>query len=206
MREAELNYHSVFSLQKACILNHASAVDMAHHIGRKMSKQNSRQKNFEGKMTDYGGTLTFSPQSEASSWISAYHQARLLQKDEASGDVYLRILRQFTAWVIPRPGQGKQFLPEQLMRTVVEVYFASLQEMGYRVSHGTRVKVVIKQFCQWLIDEQDLLERNPTSGIGIHAEQRFAPRMLFSDQRFVLRNLNEKSRGLRGKTLFALGY
>ena len=107
--------------------------------------------------------LTSFPQNEASPWISAYHQARLLQKDEATVDAYLRILRQFTAWVIARPGHGKQFRPEQLTRTVVEVYLSTLQEQGYSVSHRTRVKAVIKQFCQWLIDEQDLLKRNPTS-------------------------------------------
>jgi integrase-like protein len=93
------------------------------------------------------------PQTEASQWISAYHQARLLQKDEATVDAYLRILRQFTAWVIARPGHSKQFRPEQLTRTIVEVYLSTLQEQGYSVSHRTRVKAVIKQFCQWLIDE-----------------------------------------------------
>ena len=150
--------------------------------------------------------LTSFPQTEASPLISAYHQARLLQKDEATVDAYLRILRQFTAWVIARPGHGKQFRPEQLTRTVVEVYLSTLQEQGYSVSHRTRVKAVIKQFCQWLIDEQDLLKRNPTSGIAIQAEQRLAPCVLSPDQRFVLRNLIEKSEDPRGKALFALGY
>lgn len=53
----ELN-HSVFSLQGVCMLNQASARDIAHHVGRKMSKQNSQQKNFEGKMTDHDGAVT----------------------------------------------------------------------------------------------------------------------------------------------------
>jgi len=44
----ELN-HSVFSLQGICMLNQASARDIAHHVGRKMSKQNSRQKILKGK-------------------------------------------------------------------------------------------------------------------------------------------------------------
>jgi hypothetical protein len=53
----ELN-HSVFSSQGVCMFNQASASDITHHVGRKMSKQNSRQKNFEGKMKDYDGALT----------------------------------------------------------------------------------------------------------------------------------------------------
>src|SRR2546423_11740354 len=54
--------------------------------------------------------LTSFPQTEASPWISAYHQARLLQKDEATVDAYLRILRQFTAWG-DRPSRARQTVP-----------------------------------------------------------------------------------------------
>jgi hypothetical protein len=53
----ELN-RSVFSLQGVCMLKQASARDIAHHVGRKMSKQNSQQKNFEVKMTDHDGAAT----------------------------------------------------------------------------------------------------------------------------------------------------
>src|SRR5437588_10802324 len=74
------------------------------------------------------------------------------------------------------------------------------------MSHRTRVKSVIKHFCQWLIDEKELLKRNPTTGIEIKAQQTLAPRVLSPDQRFVLRNLVEKADDLRGKALFALGY
>lgn len=74
------------------------------------------------------------------------------------------------------------------------------------VSHRTRVKSVIKHFCQWLIEEKELLKRNPTSAITIKTPQQLAPRILSPDQRFVLRNLVEKADDLRGQTLFALGY
>src|SRR6266571_158604 len=131
------------------------------------------------------------PDSGNEEWIGSYHQACLIKLNEATIDAYLRILRQFTQWVAKRPGHAKHF---------------QLKQQGYSVSHRTRVKSVIKHFCQWLIDEKELLKRNPTTGIEIKAQQQLAPRMLSPDQRFVLRNLVEKAGDLRGKALFALGY
>jgi site-specific recombinase XerD len=139
-------------------------------------------------------------------WIEGYHQACLTKLDEATIDAYLRILRQFTEWVAGRPGHTKHFQPDQLTMTVVEGYLSRLKEQGYSVSHRTRVKSVIKHFCQWLIDEKEALKRNPTSGIDIKAQQQLAPRVLEPDQRLVLRNLVEKADDLRGAALFALGY
>lgn len=89
---------------------------------------------------------------------------------------------------------------------MVEGYLSLLKEQGYSVSHRTRVKSVVKHFCQWLIDEKEALTRNPTSGIEIKVQQTLAPRVLSPDQRFVLRNLVEKADDVRGKALFALGY
>src|SRR5947209_3027582 len=156
-------------------------------------------------MTEPSNIVSF-PQFGTNDWIEGYHQVRLTKLDEATIDAYLRILRQFTEWVAKRPGHGKHFEPEQLTTTVVEGYLSLLKEQGYSVSHRTRVKSVIKHFCQWLIDEKDLLKRNPTTGIEIKAQQTLAPRVLSPDQRFVLRNLVEKADDLRGKALFAPGY
>ncbi|MBA2393098.1 MAG: tyrosine-type recombinase/integrase [Ktedonobacteraceae bacterium] len=146
------------------------------------------------------------PQPGAAPWIEEYQQSCLIHKDAATVDAYLRILRQFTDWVAERPGHGKQFLPPHLTATVVEIYLSSLKEQGYSVSHRTRVKSVIKQFCQWLIEEKEALKRNPTRGIEIKAQQQLAPRILIPDQRFVLCSLVEQDDDLRGKALFALGY
>lgn len=146
------------------------------------------------------------PHSGNEEWIEGYHQACLIKLDEATIDAYLRILRQFTEWVAKRPGHAKHFQPDQLTMTVVEGYLSRLKEQGYSVSHRTRVKSVIKHFCQWLIDEKEALKRNPTSGIDIKAQQQLAPRVLEPDQRLVLRNLVEKADDLRGAALFALGY
>lgn len=43
------------------------------------------------------------PLSGAEVWIDGYSQAQLGQKDAATVDAYLRILRQFTHWVAQRP-------------------------------------------------------------------------------------------------------
>lgn len=146
------------------------------------------------------------PHVGASVWIEGYQQECLLQKDEATVDAYLRILRQFTAWVAELPGQGGHFVPSQLTTTAVERYLSVLKEQGYSVSHRTRVKTVINGFCQWLIEEKHALTRNPTRGVEIKAQQVLAPRVLSPDQRFVLCQLLEKVGDLRGKAIFALGY
>src|SRR5207302_963161 len=156
-------------------------------------------------MTEPSNLVSF-PQLDNEEWIEGYRQACLTKHDEATIDAYLRILHQFTEWVAKRPGHGKHFQPDQLTMTIVEGYLSRLKEQGYSVSHRTRVKSVIKHFCQWLIDEKEALKRNPTSGIEIKAQQQLAPRVLEPDQRFILCNLVEKADDLRGKALFALGY
>jgi site-specific recombinase XerD len=156
-------------------------------------------------MTEPSNVVSFQERGNTV-WIESYQQARLTKLDDETVDAYLRILRQFTEWVTKRPGHGKHFQPEQLTITVVEGYLLLLKEQGYSVSHRTRVKSVIKHFCQWLIDEKEALKRNPTSNIEIKAQQQLAPRVLEPDQRFVLRNLVEKGDDLRGQALFALGY
>ena len=150
--------------------------------------------------------VTF-PQVGASVWTLGYEQDCLRQKDEATVDAYMRILRQFTAWVAKLPGQSGQFVPSQAHDDRRGTVFSSvLKEQGYSVSHRTRVKTVINGFCQWLIEEKQALTRNPTRGLEIKAQQALAPRVLSPDQRFVLHNLLEKESDLRGKAIFALGY
>src|SRR5215831_3397256 len=146
------------------------------------------------------------PQSGAEVWIDEYHQAKLAQKDTATVDAYLRILRQWTSWVVERPGHGRHFEPDQLTQTSVALYLSSLNEQGYSLSHRTRVKSVINHFCQWLIEDKEVLRRNLTRGVEIKVQQTLAPRILSPDQRFVLRTLIEKDGDLRGKAIFALGY
>src|SRR3989440_12724795 len=107
-------------------------------------------------MTELSNIVPF-PNSGNEEWIRGYLQACLTKLDEATIDAYQRILRQFTEWVARCPGHAKHFQPEQLTAIVVEGYLSQLKEQGYSVRHRTRVKSVIKHFCQWLIDEKDLL-------------------------------------------------
>lgn len=157
-------------------------------------------------MTELSNIVAF-PQAGTSVWIEGYQQDCLDARcGEATVDAYVRILRQFTAWVAKLPGHGGQFVPSQLTQTSVERYLSVLKEHGYSVSHRTRVKTVVNGFCQWLIEEKQALTRNPTRGVEIKAQQVLAPRILSPDQRFVLHNLLEKEADLRGKAIFALGY
>jgi site-specific recombinase XerD len=156
-------------------------------------------------MSESSNVVAF-PHVGTSVWILGYQQDCLLQKDEATVDAYVRILRQFTAWVAKLPGQGGHFVPSQLTTAAVERYLSVLKEQGYSVSHRTRVKTVLNGFCQWLIEEKHALTRNPTRGVEIKAQQVLAPRVLSPDQRFVLCQLLEQAGDLRGKAIFALGY
>ena len=156
-------------------------------------------------MTEPSNLVSF-PSIGNREWIEEYQQACLSKRSDVTVDAYLRILFQFTEWVAHRPGHSKQFRLEHLTATVTEGYLSFLKDQGYSVSHRQRVKSVVNQFCQWLIDEKQALKRNPTRGIEIKTQQSLAPRVLSPDQRFVLRNLVERADDLRGNALFALGY
>jgi len=120
-------------------------------------------------------------------------------------DAYGRILRQLTAWIVARPGNGS-FQPEHFTRTALETYLASLATGGYSVSHRMRVKAVAGGFARWLIEEKGLLRRNPARGVDVPAQPMLAPRQLGLDQRYVLRTLIERADDPRGAAVFALGY
>jgi site-specific recombinase XerD len=150
--------------------------------------------------------LVLVPPSDASTWLMTYEQAGLHQKDEATADVYRRILQHFIAWVPTLPGYAPPFTPAQLTTTVVTHYLALLKDQGYSVSHRTRVKSVLSGFCQWLIEDQGILQRNPTRGVEVQAQEMRTPRILTPAQRLVLQNLVERHADLRGQAIFALGY
>lgn len=86
------------------------------------------------------------------------------------------------------------------------MYLNALEETGYSLSHRARVKSVLSSFCQWLIDEQGLLKRNPARSLELPAQQVLAPRILSKRQRIILRILVEQAEDPRGEALFALGY
>ena len=79
-------------------------------------------------MTELSNMVAF-PQAGTSVWIDGYQQDCLDARcGEATVDAYVRILRQFTAWVAKLPGQGGQFVPSQLTTTAVERYLSALKE------------------------------------------------------------------------------
>jgi site-specific recombinase XerD len=156
-------------------------------------------------MTTSNQPLPF-PQPAASEWITTYQTSCLQSRDAATRDAYLRILRQFAHFAALLPGMGHTFQPAQLTTTVVERYLTVLKEQGYSVSHRTRVKSVLKQFCQWLIEEQRVLSRNPTRGVEVKTQEILTPRVLSPTQRFALCHLVDKHADLRGQAIFALGY
>jgi len=80
-------------------------------------------------------------------WISTYCEACLYRKSPGTIDVYQRVLRDFLLWLTERPGHTSFHL-DQLTRSTVETYLASLEEAGYSVSHRVRVKSVLSSFCQ----------------------------------------------------------
>ena len=132
--------------------------------------------------------------------------ATLAGKADGTVDAYARILRQLTHWIAARPGNGGGFQPEAFTRTALEIYLAELATAKYSVSHRARIKAVAGGFARWLIEEKELLRRNPARGVEIPAEAALAPRGLDVDQRYVLRELVEQADDARGAAVFALGY
>lgn len=121
-------------------------------------------------------------------------------------DAYRRVLRDFAAWLVTKPGHAAGFAVDQFTHTAVTLYLDDLQTSGYSRSHRARVKAVFSGFARYLIDEHDVLRRNPTRGITLPPVAALAPRELTSDQQFVLRTLVERAGTPRGAALFALGY
>ncbi|MDQ2827761.1 MAG: tyrosine-type recombinase/integrase [Chloroflexota bacterium] len=132
--------------------------------------------------------------------------ATLAGKAAGTVDAYGRTLRHLTQWIAARPGNGGHFRPETFTRTALETYLSQLEAEGYSISHRARVKAVAGGFARWLIEEKELLRRNPTRGVEIPAQAVLAPRRLDDDQRYVLRELVERADDPRGAALFALGY
>jgi site-specific recombinase XerC len=158
-------------------------------------------------MTPSNKVLAFlQPASSESEWITTYDQAVLASKRAATRDVYRRILQQFASFAATLPGMEHQFMPAQITGTVVDAYLSTLQEEGSSASHRQRVKSVLKSFCQWLLDEQQMLSSNPVRGVKVAAQTMLTPRILTPEQRFVLRNVVERQADVRGQAIFALGY
>lgn len=159
----------------------------------------------KGTMTKMQSYQDDDDHEAAEALLQAYEQS-LAGKANGTLDAYMRTVRQLTAWVADRPGNGGRFQPQQLTRTAIAMYLAHLEQEGYSINHRIRVKSTISSFARWLIEEQGMLQRNPTRGIDLPPQQLLAPRRLSDDQRYILRSLVDQEGDRRGAALFALGY
>lgn len=146
------------------------------------------------------------PKQPSSSVLLSEYELTLAHKAAGTIDAYLRALRKLLAWIATKPDSNGQFHPDHFTRTALETYLAELDRAGYSASYRTLVKAAASGFARWLIDEKQLLQRNPARGLQVPAQPLLAPRILTADQRYVLRNLVERHSDLRGAAIFALGY
>ena len=148
------------------------------------------------------------PKNTAFPWIEAYQRTCLSHLPSSTVAVYVSILRQFTQWVMERTKPREEFQPNALISSMVERYLFDLSAQGYSFSHRKRVKSVLLNFCQWLIDDQRTLSQNPVRGIKLvqpSSSKSTSPRALSPQQRAILQSLIKQD-DLRGQALFALGY
>ena len=110
--------------------------------------------------------ILFLPQTATNPWIENSYHAELSEKNEATIDAYLRVLRQVTEWVAQLPGSEGIIHPSFLTKTAFGDYLEELKDREYSVSHLERVKAVVNGFANWLIAEGEL-RTNPTRGITI---------------------------------------
>jgi site-specific recombinase XerC len=137
--------------------------------------------------------------------LSEYEQF-LAGKAQGTREAYLRTVRQLIGWLAQLPGNEGQFQPWQLTQTAVEMYLAHLEQEGLSLHHRARVKSTISNFAHFLIEEKELLQRNPTRGIDLPPIPLLAPHQLSDEQRSILHTLVEQANDPRGAALFALGY
>src|SRR5256712_9437562 len=130
----------------------------------------------------------------------------LAGKAQGTREAYLRTARQLIGWVARLPGHGGQFQPSQLTQTAVEMYLAHLEQEGLSLHHRARVKSTISNFAHFLIEEKELLQRNPTRGIDLPPLPLLAPHQLSDEQRLILHALVKQAGDPRGAALVALGY
>lgn len=156
-------------------------------------------------MTEAGNSTTFPESRDHSTWIAVYNEACLSHKNPGTADVYQRTIRDFFLWLDEFLGSSSFSFPQLTRSTVKKIYLNELEKTRYSLSHRVRVKSVLSNFCQWLIDEQGLPKRNPARSLELPAQQVLAPHILSERQRIILRALVEQAENLRGEALFVLG-
>lgn len=148
------------------------------------------------------------PQNTALPLVEAYQLTCLTHLPSGTVAVYVSILRHFAQWAMERTSSREEFQPHALTSSFIERYLFDLSAQRYSFSHRKRVKSVLLNFCQWLVDDQRMLSQNPVRGVKLaqpSESKRVSPGMLSPQQRAILHNL-VKQDDVRGQALFALGY
>src|SRR3984893_18289604 len=133
--------------------------------------------------------------------VDEYEQF-LSGKAQGTIDAYLRTARHLMGWVAQLQGNDGYFQPPQLTHTTVELYLAHLEQEGLSLHHRARVKSTISNFARFLIEEKELLQRNPTRGIDLPPLPLLAPRLFSAEQRSILHALVKQANDPRGAALF----
>jgi site-specific recombinase XerD len=150
------------------------------------------------------------PSSDTTPWIEQYQQARFTTISDGTRQVYVSILQHFFRWLAGGKKQREAVDVRTLTPALLERYFTTLARDGYSPSHCKRTKSVLTHFCQWLVDDQELLDHNPLRGLALPSLDTApavppVPRGLSPTQRLILLRLAEQD-DARGQALFALGY
>jgi site-specific recombinase XerD len=151
---------------------------------------------------DEASTIRIFPVPPIERWIEEYCNSYLGSKHMATVEAYTRVLKQFATWLAGQPGSQGQFHPRNITRTAVEIFLSTLNSS----SHKNQSRSAISSFCQWLINEKQILERNPVHGINVPPQALLAPRILNEKERFAVRQIVERANDIRGEAIFALGY
>lgn len=99
----------------------------------------------------------------------------LSEKASGTRETYLRTVHHLIGWETQRPVHEGPFQPQQLTQTVVDLYPTHLEHEGCSLTHRAQVKSTIGHFAQFLIEENELFQGNPTHGIALLPERPLAP-------------------------------
>ena len=112
-----------------------------------IGQENSEQNVFAGEipMSMIPSHQSSEDQSIDNILIQEYERF-LSGKAEGTIDAYVRTIRHVMTWVAHRPGSGGRFHPQQLTKTVVEVYLAFLEQEGFSLNYRAR-EIDHQQFC-----------------------------------------------------------
>lgn len=160
-------------------------------------------------MPDTNNIVPF-PSSHAIPWIERYQQTRLATVSDGTKQVYVSILQHFFRWLAGGKKKHEAVEVETLTPSILDRYFAALEREGYSMSHRKRTKSVLTHFCQWLVDEQEILASNPFRGFVLSSPNKSSstcasPQGLSPTQRVILLHLAEQD-DPRGQAIFALSY